>query len=231
MMNMILLLFFCTLLFCSDAFSVSSFPEAKKIAVKLFKNNRVTLYCQCKYDQHKKIDLKSCHMQSANHIKRAQHMEWEHMMPAEHFGKHLKCWQEDSCKIKNKKGRQCCSKIDNKFKEMEGELYNLWPTVGLVNQARSNYRYSPIEKNTDFYGCPFKIDAELKKVEPADYAKGIVARANLFMSKRYHINLSPSQQKIFKAWNKQFPPSAWEKEWASHVAKIQGYENQFISHY
>ncbi|WP_259293216.1 hypothetical protein [Legionella bozemanae] len=29
-------------------------------------------------------------------------------------------------------------------------------------------------------------------------------------------------------WNKTFPPSSWEKQWALHVAAIEGYENPYI---
>lgn len=170
-------------------------------------------------------------MQSASDIKRAHKIEWEHMMPAENFGRYLKCWQEKICSFKNKpaKGRKCCEKIDPLFNQMEGELYNLWPAVGLVNQVRSNYRYSTVDSDEKLYGCDFKVDETLRKAEPADRAKGIVARANLFMAEKYSISLSPSQQKLFEAWNQQFPPSAWEKRWATRVAEIEGYQNHFIT--
>ena len=33
-------------------------------------------------------------MEEADRYKRAHVMEWEHMMPAENFGRQLPCWQE-----------------------------------------------------------------------------------------------------------------------------------------
>ena len=170
-------------------------------------------------------------MQSASSIKRARRVEWEHMMPAENFGNHFPCWREPLCTKKNGKqykGRACCERIDPEFRHAEAELYNLWPAVGLVNQARSNYRYSPVQPNTLFYGCSISIDKSARKVEPADSVKGIVARANLFMAQHYAIRLSDQQQQLFTAWSKQFPPSVWEKEWAAHVAQTEGYTNPYI---
>ncbi|MGQ3887863.1 endonuclease [Legionella sp. CNM-1927-20] len=210
---------------------IKNFGQAKKHARILFAFYRETLYCRCKFDARLQVDLKSCNMQAAARFKRARRVEWEHMMPAENFGNQFACWREPLCKKKNGKqyrGRACCGRIDPKFRQAESELYNLWPAVGLVNQARSNYRYSMLETHTTFYGCPITIDSASRRVEPADYAKGIVARANLFMSDKYSIRLSEAQRTLFLTWNSQFPPSDREKQWAQLIAKIEGYENPYI---
>lgn len=210
----------------------NNFSKAKKLAGKIFKENPKTLYCGCRYDSQKHIDLKSCHMQQALKIKRAHRLEWEHMMPAENFGRQFRCWREKICKDKKGrayKGRKCCKKIDANFKRAEAELYNLWPAVGIINQKRSNYRYSPMQGTHDTYGCNFLADSKQRKAEPSDESKGLVARANLFMADKYNIRLSKSQRKLFEAWNKQFPPSKWERQWASQVAYNEGYDNPYIT--
>lgn len=75
-----------------------------------------------------------------------------------------------------------------------------------------------------------KIDKSSRRAEPPDSAKGVVARAYLFiMSEHYGLSLSPSQKKLFIGWNKKFAPSTWEKQWALQVALIEGYENKYIS--
>ena len=51
---------------------------------------------------------------------------------------------------------------------------------GLINQARSNYRFGFVSSTDNTYGCAIKIDKKNRKVEPSDEAKGIVARAYLF---------------------------------------------------
>jgi deoxyribonuclease-1 len=213
----------------------NNFNEAKKVASGIFIPHPITLYCGCRYDTHThKIDLSSCNMQSAQNIKRAHQMEWEHMMPAENFGRQLTCWRKKICTTENGmafKGRKCCERTSEMFNKMEAELYNLWPSVGSVNQARSNFRYAQFSANFPykyFYGCPILIDAYSRKVEPRVEAKGIVARANLFMAQRYKIRLSQAQQQLFVAWDGQYPPNAWEKSWAKQIAAIEGYTNPFI---
>lgn len=211
----------------------ANFGAAKKVAAELFNRHPVTLYCGCSYYQGKDIDLTSCNMHSAIPIARAHRIEWEHMMPAEHFGRTHRCWTEKICKNKknNKtyRGRKCCKKIDPSFQQQEAELYNLWPAVGAVNQARSNYRYGILHNKRGFYGCEFERDNQFQIAEPPDRAKGIVARANLFMAARYKLVLSKEQQELFQQWHQQFPPDAWELQWGREVARIVGYENSYIT--
>jgi deoxyribonuclease I len=211
----------------------SNFSAAKKIASSIFKAHRQTLYCGCVYTSKNKVDLSSCNMQGAQAISRAHRVEWEHMMPAEHFGRTHLCWREKIC-MNNKtgrpfKGRRCCESVDNDFKKKESELYNLWPSVGAINQARSNYSFSILVNKRGFYGCEIEVDSFSRSVEPPDRAKGIVARANLFMAKHYGIELSSEEFDLFTEWNKQFPPTEWEQKWAEEVARIEGYANEYIS--
>jgi len=209
----------------------SSFSSAKKEAMKIFSDHPQTLYCGCRFDAKKQIDLKSCGMQKASAIKRAKRIEWEHMMPAENFGRQHKCWREKLCKDSKGrayKGRRCCGKIDKSYKQAEAELYNLWPAVGIINQKRSNYRYSPVRGKHDTYGCDFLADSKARKADPADSAKGVVARANLFMAQKYGVKLSKQQRILFIAWDRMFPPTQWEIEWAKRVAEKEGYENPYI---
>lgn len=173
-------------------------------------------------------------MNEAKTIKRAQRLEWEHMMAAEHFGQQRACWREPLCATrtgKPYKGRRCCAQSDREYRHMEAELYNLWPSVGLINQARSNYRFAMLPGHPAYAGCAIRIDKANRRVEPPDAVKGIVARAHLFMASHYSLSLSASQRALFNAWNNQFPPTAWEYAWAGNVARIEGYDNPFISQY
>lgn len=208
-----------------------SFQQAKRLATTLFAEHRLTLYCHCSFDANKHIDLASCQMQEAADKQRASRVEFEHMLPAEHFGQQFPCWREALCENKGKlyKGRRCCAKIDARFKQAEAELYNLWPAEGLVNQARSNYRYGEVSDKTLFYGCSIAIDKKARKAEPDDAIKGLVARANLFMADRYSIKLSRSQRQLLDAWDRLYPPDDWEMAWAMKVAAIEGYENPYIT--
>lgn len=209
-----------------------TFTTAKKVASELFSDHRVTLYCGCKYNSDNKVDLNTCNMATAAPIERANRIEWEHMMPAEHFGRYHRCWTERLCVNPNTgkeyKGRKCCEKIDADFRRQEAELYNLWPAVGAVNQERSNYSFAILPNKRGYYGCEFDVDKDKRLAEPPDRAKGIVARANLFMADRYKVELSDEQVKLLKEWNKKYPPGVWELQWAENVAVIVGYHNPYI---
>lgn len=215
----------------SFAVAPQTFARAKFVAGKLFDDNRKTLYCGCEFDNHGAINLDSCGMQSAANKARAHRVEWEHMMPAENFGRHFACWRQALCEKggKSYRGRRCCQKIDAHYRRMEAELYNLWPAVGIVNQARSNYRFSGMGKRERFYGCDFTYDSARRQVEPRDIAKGIVARANLFVADHYKIRMSDAQRRLFIRWNRQFPPGPDERLWAGRVAAIEGYPNPYIT--
>ncbi|MCR9192837.1 MAG: endonuclease [Gammaproteobacteria bacterium] len=147
------------------------------------------------------------------------------------MGHKLTCWQNSVCAHHGKhyRGRKCCEQIDAKFREMESELYNLWPAVGIVNIARSDYSYGLVDTGDKFYGCDFKINKSSKEIEPTNTAKGIVARATLFMSDKYQIPLDEDKRHLYLSWDKKFPPSKWEKSWALRIARLEGYTNPYIS--
>lgn len=222
-----LLLVYSEVLFAS---APQSFPQAKYIVYQVFSRYPRTLYCGCSYDSKHQVDLKSCHMESVIDKKRAHIVEIEHIVPTDTFGHQLTCWQNSICEHHGRhyKGRKCCEKLDFRFRHMESELYNLWPAVGLVNIARSNYSYGIVDSDEKFYGCNFKINRITHEVEPSDKAKGIVARATLFMSDKYQIPLSDDKRQLYLQWHKKYPPTIWEKEWASRVALIEGYNNSYI---
>jgi deoxyribonuclease-1 len=123
-----------------------NFQEAKKQARIIWSSHPETIYCGCKYDKQLNIDHKSCGYEPEER-KRANKVEWEHLVPASWFGKQKECWREPICEKKNGKkykGRKCCEKIDGEFRKMHSDLHNLVPAIGEVNQARSDYRFGEI---------------------------------------------------------------------------------------
>jgi deoxyribonuclease I len=112
--------------------NVKSFSKAKKLAAKIYKDNRSTFYCACKYNKKKKVKPRSCGLTARKNKKRAARIEWEHVVPAHAFGHTRRCWREKICVRNDKpyKGRRCCTKTDKVFKAMEADLHNLVPAVG-----------------------------------------------------------------------------------------------------
>ncbi len=57
----------------------------------------------------------------------------------------------------------------------------------------------------------------------------MVARINFYMHDRYNLKMSQQQQRLFIAWNTQFPVSAWELKRDQRIAKVMGHSNPFVT--
>ncbi|AXH14753.1 deoxyribonuclease [Malaciobacter mytili LMG 24559] len=224
---------------------ISSFTEAKKILRKIYSDHQVTFYAGCKYnykDKKNMIDRNSCgykpkdeYTKSGKLNERARRIEWEHVIPAENFGRAFKCWNEgdEQCVKENGKkykGRKCCSKVESKFKFMEADLHNLVPAIGELNANRSNYKFGIIPDEKRFYGenIDFEVDSKAKIVEPKESIRGDIARIYFYFEHKYKMPISKQQKKLFEVWNKQDPVDEWEREKNKRVEKIQGDSNIFI---
>lgn len=218
-MKKILLL---TTLFLTTIFA-ESFSESKKLLKEIYKDNQTTFYCGCKYTPSNKdnmIDRNSCGYVPRNELtkkgkenERANRIEWEHIMPAENFGRHLACWKDG--------GRKACSK-DPIFNKMEADMHNLVPAIGELNADRSNFRYGADKPKVGMYGeCKFEVDFDANRAYVRDEIKGDIARAYLYMSKTYNINLSDQEKKLMEAWDKQDPIDEWEIEKNKRIEKIK----------
>jgi deoxyribonuclease-1 len=211
---------------------IANFREAKKWARQIHSEQPYTLYCHCKILSDQKVDLKSCGYRPKKDAKRAHRLEWEHVVPAEAFGHSFKEWREGvpTCTKRGKrfKGRKC-AETNAEFSRMEADLYNLWPEVGELNGLRSNYSMAAIDRGPgDFGGCQAKVRD--RKFEPMDAAKGIVARTYQYMHAAYPGRgiISDKNQKLFEAWDKLFPVTAWECKRAAKIRQIQGNLNPIL---
>lgn len=211
-----------------------SFNKAKKILEKnVYFDHRTTIYCGAKFDEKKNVTLPKGFLTS-KYKKRAKRVEWEHVVPAENFGRTFKEWRDGhpSCinsKGKPFKGRNCASKVNKEYRYMQSDLYNLYPAVGAVNAGRSNYNFTMLAHAvSDFGSCAMKIDN--RKVEPPVSARGVIARTYLYMEQRYkRYKMSKQQRKLMEVWNKQYPVTVWECERAERIRSIQGNMNSVVS--
>lgn len=208
------------------AISKQNFNNAKTKLIELYKANsqQTTFYCGCEFtwiDKKGIVNFSTCGYEPRKNLNRASRIEWEHVMPAENFGRHLQCWHEG--------GRKACKK-DISFNVMEGDMHNLQPVIGEVNGDRSNYRYSQFTQIYNQYGlCKIAVDFKARKFQPRGEIKGTIARTYFYMSDKYHINLSDSEYKLMEAWNKMYPPKQWECERNKLIEKIQKNDNRFIT--
>ena len=124
-----------------------------------------TLYCGCRYNDKKKVDYSTCNFRPRENprrksFKRAETVEWEHIVTAHNMGHFMPCWRDG--------GRKNCSANDTLFKILEGDLHNLYPAIGEINGDRSNFMYSQWTNNPEpMYGeCETIVDFKLKKAQP-----------------------------------------------------------------
>ncbi|MBD5164591.1 endonuclease [Helicobacter sp.] len=210
----IIALLFSTLL---SAKEINTFKEAKEALVEFYAKNKeyqTDFYCNAPFQWVKnRFEVVPSEAYTPRNVKtkkgkinaRAQVIEWEHIMPAHNFGKHLPCWRQG--------GRKECQK-DKTFKKMEADLQNLAPSIGEINDDRSNYRFVESPKRLRFtqYGnCKVYTNFKAKRFYPANYSKGWIARSYLYMSKTYNIKLSNQERKLMESWDRQYPMSEREK--------------------
>jgi deoxyribonuclease I len=222
-----------------------SFAQAKRFLADLHEEigHLTTVYCGCSYTRTTKsggkINKASCNLKTRKNETRASRVEWEHVVPASWFGQTRVCWQLKNkayptvCTKSNGKsmtGRKCCEKANHWYDLAHNDPNNLFPSSGEVNADRSNYRYGEVPREDRKYGkCDFEMGgAGANKVaEPGERVRGTLARAMLYMSQVYGVNVKLPMSKVLK-WHKENPPSAWEIKRAKLIAERTGLKNQWI---
>lgn len=238
---------------CEDDFSASSsesdstlagnpgntrnedFQSTKKILLRqVYFDHPQTLYCGFTFDRRtKEVDLPSGFRAPA-HQERANRIEWEHVVPAEHFGQAFPEWRDGSGRCINEKGhfykgRRCADRLSREYRLMQSDMYNLFPAVGAVNAMRSNYPYRMLDGVPSTFGvCEMKVTD--RWAEPPERARGRISRAMLYMDAVYHkrYHLSDRQRRLAESWNAQYPVDAWECIRAARIEKLQGNPNPFV---
>ncbi len=236
----LILLCFCFVVSISD-FALSanswndSFNKSKRMLeddVYLSNEDRKTIYCDAQFYEDKSINLPKDFI-TEKHVKRAERIEWEHVVPAENFGRNFVEWREGhplcvDSKGKSYKGRKCAEKVNEEFRLMQADMYNLYPSIGAVNATRSNYNFAMLpEEKSDFGVCEMKI--EDRKVEPPQESRGKIARAYIYMESSYPLyNMSKQQRQLMTAWSNQYPVTHDECERTRRIEEIQGNTNEVV---
>ena len=165
---------------------------------------------------------------------RTKRIEWEHLIPAENFGRQFKCWRDgdEKCltsKGKRYKGRKCCTKVNKKYKIMQADMHNLFPAIGELNSDRKNFRFDFEVAQKGQYGeCKFEVNFKNKRAKVKEEIRGIIARDYLYFNKQYGMKLSQQELRKYNTWNRQYPATQWEKERNKKINKVQGNLNPFI---
>lgn len=211
------------------------FRDAKKMLERqVYADHRVTLYCGYEFDKNKNISLPATFV-TDKHKERAKKVEWEHVVPAENFGRSFEYWREGSGRCVDKKGhffkgRRCAEELSEEYRLMQADMYNLYPAVGAVNAIRSNFIFEMLPGVPNRFGsCEMKIQNQ--RAEPPERARGQIARTILYMENAYpsRYQLSSKQRRLAEAWDKTYPVDEWECLRATRIAKLQGNVNAIVN--
>ena len=205
-----------------------NYSEAGYVLPRIYSDTLAyEFYCGCKFFNKSNIDFSTCnfkprHMKKRKSYKRANRIEWEHIVPAYNMGHFLPCWRAG--------GRKNCSRNDPTFEIMEGDLHNLYPAIGEINGDRSNFNYSVWSNSPELmYGnCETVVDFKLRKAQPRKEIRGIIARTYFYIEKEYGITLSSKERKLFEAWDKMYPVTEPECLRDKRIARYQGNHNPFV---
>lgn len=210
-----------------------TFTSSKKIAQQVYSDNKITFYCNAKFDEEGAISLPKGFV-TPEHNERSSKREWEHIVPAEKFGRTFTEWKKGSHKCVDSKGESYkgrkCATTNKEFAKMEADMYNLVPAIGAVNAMRSNYNFTEFssKKPSTFGAC--KMVIENNKVEPPQYTKGFIARTYFYFEKTYpRFKISKSMKKMFDKWDQENPVDQWECKRAQRIEFYQGNRNDIVT--
>ena len=170
------------------------------------------------------VDTTACAVKEVN-----QTVKWMQVVPDSFFGRHMDCMNEEVCTnvfTKKKFGSpMCCRRVNDKYKMMESDLFNLIPVLSEVSLKRGSRGFSDVEK-PEFSIGSLMFDAT--SMEPRDAVKGDIARVYLYMDERYGLDLSKHQKETFMRWHRLDNVDNHECAVAKIILKVQGGTNTLL---
>lgn len=207
----------------------SSKKEQKRIYIQGGHNK--TLHCECMFDRQLQVHSNTCKPSPKNLLtkKKSAVVQWIHAMPMEKFAGTLRCWNKSSCTLadgKTKKASQCCKEISPKFKSMQADMHNLFPSVRTQENNEIDSSATIYGGNQEYAFCSGLNDGDLER--PHRGVRGDIARAWFYMVRQYKLSIADDLEDRLRAWHLEDPPDAWEQERNTSIEIIQGNRNFFI---
>lgn len=122
---------------------------------------------------------------------------------------------------------QCAVKTPS-YAFMAADLHNLYPVDSSIEQKRRQAPFGSLKdsaRTPNDLGCSAR--ATFHMIEPADHAKGNIARAYFYMQHSYRLPLGADLD-VLKQWHALDPVDDSERARNEAIAKIQGTRNPFI---
>ena len=142
----------------------------------------------------------------------------EHVYPMSWVTKALRCGDRDACR-----------RNSERFNRIESDMHNLFPALKDINQARGSYPFGMLKgERLMERGCDFEINHRSRLVEPRPEVRGDIARAMLYMSDRYGLEIYSRQRKQLQRWDELDPPDDMERRRNDLIERVQGNRNPLI---
>lgn len=130
------------------------------------------------------------------------------------------------------------SKFTNNFpiELQKSDLHHLFPSEMKANSTRNNHPFAEVAGRATHANCTDSqigqsIDfPQVKSFEPPAEHKGNVARALIYFSTRYKVDIPESEMNYLRVWNIEDPVDAEEIERNNKIMEIQGNRNPLVDY-
>ena len=125
--------------------------------------------------------------------------------------------------------RDSCRRKSARFNQIESDMHNLYPARRDINKARGSYPFREVRGDRGIEpGCDVEVDHKARVAEPPQASRGNVARAMLYMSDRYGLEIFERQRRMLLEWHADDPVDDEERRRNRAIAGIQGNANPWI---
>lgn len=202
---------------------------------QVYVDQRFTFYCGAYFDVDENISLPKG-FTVPNYFKvKAKHVEWDHIVPTERFGRKFEEWTKGSPKCVTNDGtpfygKKCALVASREYQYMHADMYNLAPSMGVINDAKQDYPFTMLSKNhkSQFGTCDMVVYK--KKVQPPKRARGPIARTFLYMDLVYpQFSMAETERSVMKKWNEMYPADKFECMRYRRIQTIQGNANPIVT--
>lgn len=167
-------------------------------------------------------DIKSSTLYCDKSFKSKKGLNIEHVFAAS--------WMKEASGCE-KLNRKKCRHESKRFNYMESDLHNLYPTISELNSIRADLPFKILEGSSND-SCDFEF--ERHGVEPAPQSRGQIARALLYMSNEYQVDLdkassSPGLTDLMKSWHCSYPVSKYEVIRNEKIYDLQKTINPYVA--
>ena len=231
MVRYLLLLSFAIVVFAGGYYAPDNRSQAKNILKMIHLDYKKSFVTGCAYDYDKsscmdktEVNTTGCHVKESN-----QSISWIQVVPDTFFGRNRACMKEKPCtNVFNKKAfgsPLCCRRIDEHYRAMEADLFNLVPVVSALANAQQGRIFFEVKKPIGNIG---DVIIGVTYMEPPLERRGEIARIYLYMDAQYDLQLTQEQRALYMQWHQSDAVSEQECAMAKIITKIQGHHNRYI---